>query len=44
MDKEEKGRGYAMEDDSQVTSLIMEKIYADEPYVEVKIHPRDWGE
>lgn len=36
--------GYAMEDDSQVTVLTMEKIYAEEPYVEVRIHPRDWGE
>ena len=36
--------GLAMEDDSQVTVLMMEKIYSEEPYVEVKIHPRDWGE
>ena len=34
--------GYAMEDDSQVTVLTMEKIYAEEPYVEVRIYPRDW--
>lgn len=36
--------GYAMEDDSQVVMLTMEKIYAEEPYVEVRIYPRDWGE
>ena len=36
--------GAAYEDDSQVTVLQMEKIYAEEPYVEVKIYPRDWGE
>ena len=36
--------GYAMEDDSQVVVMQLEKIYAEEPYVEVKIYPRDWGE
>ena len=36
--------GYAMDDDSQVVTLTMEKIYAEEPYVEVRIYPRDWGE
>jgi len=35
--------GHAFEDDSQVTMLYLEKIYAEEPYVEVRIHPRDWG-
>lgn len=36
--------GYAFEDDSQVTVLWAEKIWAEEPYVEVRIYPRDWGE
>lgn len=36
--------GCAMEDDSQVVVMQLEKIYAEEPYVEVKIYPRDWGE
>lgn len=36
--------GYAMDDDSQVVVLTMEKIYAEESYVEVRIYPRDWGE
>ena len=38
------GEGGAFVDDSQVTMLILEKIYAEEPYVEVRIYPRDWGE
>lgn len=36
--------GLAFYDDSQITSITAEKIYAEEPYLEVKIHPRDWGE
>ena len=36
--------GYAFDDDSQATVISMEKIYAEEPYVEVRIYPRDWGE
>lgn len=36
--------GYAYESDAQITAWQLEKIYADDPYVEVKIHPRDWGE
>ena len=32
--------GCAIEDDSSVTMLTMEKIYAEEPYVEVRIYPR----
>ena len=36
--------GYAMDDDSQVVVLTMEKIFAEESYVEVRIYPRDWGE
>lgn len=36
--------GYAIEDDSSVTVLLLEKIYAEKPYVEVRIYPRDWGE
>ena len=35
-------QGYAFEDDSQITVMTLEKIYAEEPYVEVKIFPRDW--
>lgn len=34
--------GYAFYDDSQITEISSEKIYADEPYVEIKIFPRDW--
>lgn len=29
-------------DDSQITEVVAEKIYADEPYVEIRIYPRDW--
>lgn len=36
--------GLAFNDDSQITEIFAEKIYAEEPYLEVKIHPRDWGE
>ena len=36
--------GLAFHDDSQITEITAEKIYAEEPYLEVKIHPRDWGE
>lgn len=35
--------GYAMCDDSQVVTLILEKVYAEESYVEVKIYPADEG-
>lgn len=37
-------KGYAYEDDSQITSWQHEKIWAEDSYVEVKIYPRDWGE
>lgn len=33
--------GYAFEDDSQITVMVLEKIYAEEPYVEVKIYPAE---
>lgn len=36
--------GFAYETDAQITVWQLEKIYSEEPYVEVKIHPRDWGE
>lgn len=36
--------GYAFEDDSQITVMILEKLYAEESYVTVKIHPRDWSD
>ena len=29
-------------DDSQITEVMAEKVYAEEPYVEVKIYSRDW--
>lgn len=31
--------GLAFEDDSQITVMTLEKIYAEEPYVEIKIRP-----
>lgn len=34
--------GLAFYDDSQIVDIHAEKIYADEPYLEIKIHPRDW--
>lgn len=34
--------GYAFYDDSQITEIEAEKIYSDDPYVEIRIHPRDW--
>lgn len=34
--------GYAWHDDSQITEIVARKIYADEPYLDVRIHPRDW--
>lgn len=36
------GEGKAVFDDSQITEVVAEKIYADEPYVEVRIYERDW--
>lgn len=36
--------GLAWHDDSQIVEVRAEKIYAEEPYLEVRIHPRDWGE
>lgn len=36
--------GYCYEDDSSVVEIHAEKIYADEPYVEIRIYPRDWGD
>ena len=36
--------GLAFYDDAQIVSITAEKIYAEEPYLEVRIHPRDWGE
>lgn len=36
------GNDYCFHDDAQITEVVAEKIYADEPYVEVKIFPRDW--
>jgi len=31
--------GYAFEDDSQVVQMVLEKIYAEDSFVEVKIYP-----
>ena len=36
--------GYAFEDDSQIVFMQLEKIYAKESYVEVRIYPRDWSD
>lgn len=36
--------GLAFYDDSQITTIKAEKIYSEQPYLEVKIHPRDWGD
>ena len=36
--------GLAFEDDSQIVCMQLEKLYAEESYVEVRIHPRDWSE
>ena len=36
--------GYAFEDDSQIVFMQLEKVYAEEPYVEVRIYPRDWSD
>ena len=36
--------GYAYEDDSQIVTMALEKIYAEEPYVEVTIFPYTRGE
>lgn len=36
--------GYAFEDDSQITRMMLEKIYAEEPYVEVRIYPAERSE
>lgn len=33
--------GFAMEDDSQITEVIAEKLYTEEPYVEVTITRKD---
>lgn len=37
-------QGLAFEDDSQIVKTIREKKYAEEPYVEVKIYPKDGSE
>ena len=36
--------GYAMHDDSQITEVVAEKLYAEEPYVEVTITRKDESE
>lgn len=36
--------GFAMDDDSQITEIVAEKIYTEEPYVEVTIYPKDGDE
>lgn len=36
--------GYAFEDDSQIVMMQLEKCYAEESYVEVRIHSRDWSD
>ena len=36
--------GLAFHDDSQIVEITAEKIYVEDPYLEVRIHPRDWGD
>ena len=36
--------GLAFYDDSQITEITAEKIYAEEPYLEVRIYPREQNE
>ena len=36
--------GYAFDDDSQIVNMILEKVYAEESYVEVSIYPAEQKE